>query len=208
MLIAAALLMLAIPGLVAAANRSVRTASAGRVFHTVDAVPPRRVALVLGCAQRLADGRENRYFRYRVEAAAALYHAGAVERILVSGDNRRHDINEPEDMKRALAALGVPEAHVVCDFAGGRTLDSVIRARKIFQLEEAVVVSQDWHTRRAIYLAQGHGLDLLGFAAADVPVRAGLRTRLREHLAVVKAVLDLRVLRKGPRHLGEALPIV
>lgn len=194
-------------GTVLLADRSVRVASEGRVFTEPTEVPPRRVAIVLGCAERLANGRPNLYFTFRVHAAAELYHAGVVEYILVSGDNRRHDINDPEDMKRALAALGVPEDRVVCDYAGLRTLDTVVRARKVFQLEDAVVVSQDWHTRRAIYLAQGHGLDLVAFAARDVSTRSGVRTRLREQLAKVKAFLDLRVLRTAPRHLGEPVHI-
>lgn len=194
-------------GLVFHADRSVRIVSEGRVFKDPLDVPKRRVALVLGCAERLANGRANVYFTNRVRAAAELFHAEGVEYILVSGDNRRHDINEPEDMKRALVALGVPEDLVVCDYAGLRTLDSVVRARKVFQLEDAVVVSQDWHTRRAIYLAQGHGLDLVAYAARDVSARNGVRTRLREQLAKVKALLDLRVLRTAPRHLGEPIHI-
>lgn len=194
-------------GLLFLADHLVRTASEGRVFTEASDVPPRRVALVLGCAERLANGRTNLYFTYRVRAASDLYHAGAVAYILVSGDNRWHDVNEPDDMRRALRALGVPDDRIVSDYAGLRTLDSVVRARKVFQLDEAVVVSQDWHARRAIYLAKGHGLDLVAYAARDVPARNGIRTRLREQLAKVKACLDLQVFRTAPRHLGAPHPI-
>ncbi|MCC5848171.1 MAG: YdcF family protein [Verrucomicrobia bacterium] len=201
-------LLLALGGLFCfEALRRVGRAAEGRVHTEVAEVPERRVALVLGCVRLLANGRENLYFRYRMDAAAALYHEGKVRYLLVSGDNRRHDINEPEDMKEALMERGVPENRIVCDYAGLRTLDSVVRLRKVFQVEEAIVVSQAWHAERAIYLAKGHGVDLRGFAARDVRRHNGFRTKSREQLARVKAVMDLHLLGTGPRHLGSPHPI-
>lgn len=201
------ILGLAVLGLFAASHFGIERASRDRIFAGEDFPPARKVGLVLGCARYLADGRENRYFRYRIDAAAALFHAGRVEFLLVSGDNHRKSVNEPEDMKAALMERGVPEDRIVCDYAGFRTFDSVVRARYVFELEEAIVISQDWHTRRAVYLAGPHGLDLYGYAARDVLRRAGLRTKAREQLARVKAFLDLHLLRTRPRFLGEPVPI-
>ncbi len=182
--------------------------SEGRVHASVADVPARKVGLVLGCVSVLPNGRENTYFRFRVRAAADLFHAGKVRFLLVSGDNHRHGYDEPSDMRAALVALGVPEDRIVSDYAGFRTLDSVVRAKKVFQLDEAVVVSQDWHCARAIYLARAHGLDLVGYAAKEVRGRAGWRTRLREQVARAKAVADIAVLRTQPRFLGptEVIP--
>lgn len=172
------------------------------VARELSAVPPMEVALVLGCSPRTADGRPNLFFSTRIRAASALYHAGKVQRLLVSGDNGRPDYDEPSAMRDALVAQGVPAAKITRDFAGFRTLDSVVRAKEVFGLERVIVVSQAFHVERAIFLARAHGLTAYGFAAADVGGPVGLKVRLREGLSRVAAVLDVHVLRSRPRFGG------
>ena len=194
--------------LILAARHLVLSASRDRVFtELTTAVTPAKTALVLGCAKALPDGRPNLYFLYRVDAAAQLYHAGIVRHLIVSGDNSRTDYDEPTDMKEALVTAGVAAEHIHCDYAGFRTLDSVVRAREIFQQDRFIIVSQEFHAQRAVYIARHHGIDAIGFAAKDVTTRAGLRTRVRENLARVKAVLDVHVLRTSPKFLGHPVPL-
>ena len=171
------------------------------------ALPHRKVALVLGCSRTLADGSANYFFTYRMDAAAELIKSGKVDYLLVSGDNRRHSYDEPTMMKEALIARGVPSDRVVCDFAGLTTLDSVVRAKAVFGQPQITIVSQRFHTERAIYLARAYGIDAVGYNARDVPLPAAPRTYTRELLSRVRAVLDANILHRQPRHLGGPIVI-
>ncbi len=170
------------------------------ITETLDQVEPIEVALILGTS-RGPRGKPNRFYQARIEAAAALYHSGRVRGILVSGDNATRYYNEPISMQRDLMALGVPGEHVTLDYAGFRTLDSMVRAKEVFGLDQVLVVSQRFHAARAIFLARRFGLDARGFAAADPPHTGFLRVRAREILARAAAVLDL-LTGQGPRFLG------
>jgi SanA protein len=110
-------------------------------------------------------------------------------------------------MKRVLVQMGVPEAQIVCDYAGFRTLDSVVRAREVFGQQRVIFVSQPFHNARAIYLAKAFGIEAWGLNAADVPVALSVKTYLREKLACVKAVLDVNVLGTQPKFLGEKVAV-
>ena len=153
--------------LIAFAAWLVPRSAEGRLFDDAAAVPARRAALVLGCVRELTNGRPNQYFRLRVKAAVELFQSGRVEHLLVSGDNHRRGYDEPSDLKEALMAAGVPEDRVTCDYAGFRTLDSVMRAKEVFGLDAFVVVSQPFHNERAIFLARAKGIDAAGFNAGD-----------------------------------------
>lgn len=199
--------LLALVGAVRFSRAAVAKSSEGRVFSTVADLPASEVALVLGCAREF-QGRENLYFKYRIAAVKELWDAGRVEHILVSGDNSRKDYDEPSDMKEALMAEGIPAERIHCDYAGFRTLDSVIRAHEVFLLERFVVVSQRFHVERALYLAHELGIEAYGFPAKDVGGKGGRRTKAREELARVKAVLDMKVFKTKPKFLGEPVPIL
>ena len=196
-------------GFVVACNLAVLVAAAGRVTpagHATDA-PARRAAVVMGCVPKLCGGWDNPYFTARIEAAAALWRAGKVEALVVSGDNHVVGYDEPSEMKTALVAAGVPEDRIVCDYAGFRTLDSVVRAKTIFGLDSFLVVSQDFHVRRAIFLGRCRGLDVRGYAARGVRFgRLSSRTVVREPLARVAAVLDILRGRR-PRFGGPPVPL-
>ncbi len=177
------------------------------VFETPEAVPAMATALVLGTAPTTRGGYANTYFDARIAAAKRLFDSGKIERILVSGDNRSHDYNEPEAMKNALIKLGIPEEKIHCDYAGLRTLDSVVRAQAVFGQNRFIVVSQAFHCERAIFLARSRGIEAVGFVAEENPYFAyKIKIRLREHLARVAAVADILFMR-SPKYLGEPVPI-
>ena len=191
-------------GVVAYANFTAIWASRGRLFDEVSHVPATTVGLVLGTTDRV-NGHENLYFRYRIDAAVRVWKAGKLKTLIVSGDNRSPYYNEPEKMKQALVERGIPESRIVCDFAGLRTLDSVVRAKEIFGTNSILVISQRFQNERAIYLAKAHGIDAYGFNARDVETQAGMKTRIREVGARVKMWLDVNFLNTRPSHLGKKI---
>jgi SanA protein len=175
------------------------------LYSSVEAVPYHPVGLVLGTAQRLQGGHANPYFTYRINAAAALFHAGKVRHLLVSGDNRTHDYNEPAAMRAALRAAGVPDSCIAEDFAGLRTLDSVVRCQQIFGQNQFIVISQPFHNQRAVFIARQRGAQAVGFNASDVSLQLGLKVHVREVAARLKAFLDVFVLHTQPKHLGDPI---
>lgn len=191
------------------ADVGIRIASSDRLYDktTIEQVPDARAAVVLGCVRILKDGCRNQFYGYRIRAAAELYKAGKVKAIIVSGDNHVKGYGEPSDMKEDLVAAGIPAEKVVCDYAGFRTLDSVVRAKEVFGAEKFIVVSQLFHVRRALFLAWGFGCDTYGYAAEDVRGINSVMTLLREQLAKIAALMDV-VIRRQPKFLGskEELP--
>ncbi|OYW76637.1 MAG: hypothetical protein B7Z37_08070 [Verrucomicrobia bacterium 12-59-8] len=200
------LAMLAL-GFVFGCERWIMRAAESRCFDAVEAVPAAPVAVVLGTSERLADGRANLFFLPRMEAAAALFRSGRVKALIVSGDNGTQGYDEPTDMKRVLMQMGVPVEKIVCDYAGFRTLDSVVRAKEVFGQERVIFVSQRFHNARAIYLAHAFGIEAYGLDAKDVPVALSVKTFVREKLACVKAVLDVNMLGTKPKFLGEKVSV-
>jgi SanA protein len=182
-------------------------AGKGRCHDEVKATPEAPVAVVLGTSARLADGRANLFFLPRMEAAAALFKAGKVKGLIVSGDNGSQGYDEPTEMKRVLVQMGVPEGRIVCDYAGFRTLDSVVRAKEVFGQQRVIFISQRFHNARAIYLARAFEIEAWGLNAKDVPVALSVKTLLREKLACVKAVLDVNVLGTQPKFLGKKVTV-
>ncbi|MBM4027404.1 MAG: vancomycin high temperature exclusion protein [Planctomycetes bacterium] len=189
------------------AATEIRLAAKGRTYSAVDEVPYRRVGLVLGCSRTLQDGRRNLYFITRMKAAVRLFEAGKVDYLIVSGDNHIKGYDEPTDMKLALADAGVPTNRIYCDYAGFRTLDSVVRAREVFGQSEVTVISQRFHNERAIYIAGRRGVDAIGYNAEDVRSIHSVRTMLREQAARVKTVLDVSLLRTKPKFLGPRVEV-
>lgn len=181
----------------------------GRIFDrsSIADIPTHRAAVVLGCSQRVQGGQANLYFLLRMEAVEELFNAGKIDTVIVSGDNHVKGYDEPTDMKSALVSAGIPADRIVCDYAGFRTLDSVVRAKEVFGLDAFVIVSQPAHLKRAVFLARSFGCEAMGYAAEDVNGRYSIKTTLREQLAKIAAVLDALV-RRDPKFLGprEELP--
>lgn len=188
-------------------NSLIESSAKHRVYDSIQEVPHKKVCLVLGTAKEVSKGRPNLYFKYRIEAAVALYKAGKVDFFVVSGDNSRESYDEPTDMKQDMVAAGIPESVIFCDFAGFRTLDSVVRMKKVFNEDDFIIVSQRFHIERALYLGARNNINAIGFTAQDVPSaynRAGI---IREKLARVKAVYDVCVFNTSPKFLGEQVEI-
>ena len=177
------------------------------ISSTMDDLPAQKVGLMLGTSPRLSGGRPNLYFTYRVQAATDLYKQGKIEYILVSGDNRKKEYNEPRAMRDALIKKGIPEDHIILDYAGFRTFDSMIRAEKVFRQDSFIVISQPFHNERAVFIARKSGIEAYGFNARDVDVAAGFKTKLREVGARVKMILDIYVLHTEPKFLGDPVII-
>lgn len=177
-------------------------------YTDVNNIPYRKVALVLGTNPLNKSGRINYYFKYRIDACEELYKAGKVSKILVSGDNHTKTYDEPQAMKDSLMARGIPECDIVLDYAGFRTLDSVIRSKEVFCQENITVVSQGFHNARALCLARCNGIDAVAYDARDIKISVTYFTFgvARESLARVKMLIDL-LFNKQPKFLGEKIEI-
>lgn len=175
------------------------------IVTEVSTLPRNSTGLVLGTSPRSARGAgPNPFFENRMDAAAALFHAGVVRRLLLSGDNRHVEYNEPVAMRDALRERGLPDTAMALDYAGFRTLDSVVRAREVFKLEEEVVViTDDFHLPRALFLAHKSGLKAVGYAGKPVPWQRSFRTRIREWFSRTRACLDVYVWKTRPHFLGD-----
>lgn len=196
--------VLLIPLLVWGCHLVIVYSTAAKCYDDLADIPYNKVGILLGTSPILGNGNVNLYFRYRIDAAVALYNSGKIEYILVSGDNGRNDYNEPLEMQNSLIARGVPAEKIVADYAGFRTLDSVVRAQEIFGQQSFTVISQKFHNERAIYIAGNYRIDAVGYNAQDVGRAFGFKTRMREYLARVKVFVDLSI-GKRPRYLGEKI---
>lgn len=182
-----------------AADLRIERRAAGRVYSDVESIPAREYGLLPGTSRLVHRKYLNAYFFNRISAAVELYKAGKIRKIIVSGDNGRTDYNETGDMERELIADGVSPEDVLSDYAGFRTLDSVVRARNLFGATEITVISQRFHCERAIYLASEHGIDAVGFEADDIALRSvRIRIAVRETFARVLAALDAEILKTKP----------
>jgi len=179
--------------------------AAARIY-ALGSVPARRVAIVFGAGLR-RDGTPTAILRERVETAAQLYLSGRVEKLLMSGDNRTESYNEPEAMRQYALSLGVPDEAIVLDYAGRRTYDTCYRARKIFGLDQAILVTQKFHLPRALFTCNALGLDAVGAEAGGRYRRLlMLIWNVREQLATFSAFIDLYVMKPLPV-LGQPEPI-
>lgn len=169
-------------------------------------LPSEKVGLLLGTSKTLSNGEPNAYFFNRITAATELFNAGKIKNIIVSGDNSRENYNEPEDMKLELIKAGIPEENIFEDFAGFRTLDSVIRAKEIFGQQSFIIISQRFHNERAVFLAKRNGIDAFGYNAKDVNKNAGFKTNIREKFARVKVFWDF-ILNVEPKFGGKKIVI-
>lgn len=177
------------------------------IYPSLDSIPHNKVALLLGTNPVNRSGGSNTYFTTRINAAVELFNAGKVDYILASGDNHTRGYDEPTAMYDSLVAHGIPKDRIVLDYAGFRTLDSVVRAKKVFGCDSMTIISQADHCARALYIAEAHSIKAIAFPA---PVRASrmikLRLALREWLARDKMMWDLYT-GKQPHFLGEKVTI-
>jgi SanA protein len=148
-------------------NNRIQTQAMGKIQNSITEIPmenPPRVAIVLG-AKVWENGELSHVLYDRVVTAVELYRAGRVKKILMSGDNPAGNYDEPTAMKQTAIKLGVPESDIVLDFAGRRTYDTCFRAKEIFNVQKAVIVTQEFHQARALYLCNNLGIDSIGITA-------------------------------------------
>lgn len=192
-------LILLVAALVLWANLEIVNSTKDLLKDNTADLPTVKTGLLLGTSP-------NEYLFSRIEAATTLFKSGKIKYILVSGDNRVNDYNEPEYMRRALVKNGVPDSVIYSDYAGLRTFDSVIRAREVFGQTDIIFISQEFHNQRAVYLARHYGMNAYGYNAKDVDAYKGDPTRTREVFARVKVFLDI-LTGKEPKFLGDKIKI-
>lgn len=173
------------------------------IFETIETIPHRNVALVLGTSRQLSNGQPNPFFTNRIETAYQLYLKKKIDHIIVSGDNRTKYYNEPAEMRKALIAKGVPSTDITLDFAGLRTFDSIVRCKEIFGQESITIITQPFHSYRALFIGHYYKMDAIVMVANEPELWQSAKVIGREILARPLAVLDLYVLNTAPRHLGE-----
>jgi SanA protein len=191
-----------------ATNIDVLSSASGLIFTDASTVPKSDVALVLGTSPHNSQGGPNLFFERRMNAAAEIYRAKRVKKLLVSGDNGSAYYDEPNAMKAALMQRGIPESDIVLDFAGFRTLDSVVRAHKVFGVQQCLIVTDDFHLPRALFIANQEGMNAVGFQTQPLPRRVSPWTFIREVGARSLVWLDVRVFNRQPKFLGPKETIV
>ena len=188
------------------ANHEIVSYAEGRNYDNIDKIPSNRVGIVLGTSRLSRSGYMNLYYKYRIQAAVKLYKKGKIRYLLVSGDNSSKYYNEPINLKNDIVKYGIPEDKIYLDYAGFRTLDSIVRAKKVFGLQKLTIISQKFHNERAIYIALKNGIDAVGFNAKDVKGNYRKKMKVREYFARVKALLDI-FFNVNPKYLGEVIQI-
>lgn len=175
-------------------------------YDSIENIPHNHCALVLGTSKYLTGGRTNLYYLYRIQAATYLYFYQKVDYIIVSGDNRNVNYNEPIKMYNDLIAAGIPKEKIIMDYAGFRTLDSVVRGKEVFGQDQYTIVSQPFHSQRAVYIARKKGIKAIAYNAEDVVNTLSLDQIIREIGARILMEIDL-LLETQPHFLGEKVNI-
>ena len=188
------------------ANVKVEKKTDKYVFSNLSDIPSNNVGLLLGTSKSLRSGKPNQYFENRIIATVQLFRARKIKNVVISGDNGKENYNEPQDMKDELIKHGIPQKNIYLDYAGFRTYDSVYRIKKIFGQSSFTIISQEFHNRRAVYIAESLNLHASGFNAKDVDSYNGFMTKVREKFARVKMFIDLAI-SKTPKYLGEKIVI-
>lgn len=177
------------------------------IYDDINKVPFNKCGLLPGTSKYRAEGGVNPYFTQRLDAAAQLYKSGKVQYIIASGDNREVYYNEPKVMIASLVERGVPEDKIFPDYAGFRTLDSVVRARDVFGQNSITLISQKFHNERGVYIGRNHGMDVVGFNAANSYESGSIKIRIREVFARIKALIDIHIIKETPKFLGDKINI-
>lgn len=186
-------------------NHKIKITTEDHIYNTLDEVPTAHTAIVLGASVK-SNGNLSIMLRDRVESALLLYNKGKVKRFLLSGDNGSVSYNEPKAMKKYLIERGVPEEHIYLDYAGFDTYDSMYRAKAVFEVDDAIIVTQGFHLPRAVFIARKLNLNYNGYTG-DKRIYAHQDYNIkREFLANIKAYLEL-AFSKDPTYLGSKIPI-
>ncbi len=178
------------------------------LLTNIQEVEDHSVALVLGTSSKLTSGQVNPFFENRIDAAADLYQSGKIVHFILSGDNLSSKYyNEPAEMQKALIKRGVPAKAITLDLAGLRTLDSILRSKEIFGQEKILIITQPFHSYRALFISNYYHIDAMALAAKEPQNEISLKMKVREYLARTRAVIDLYVLNTAPPQMGKKEPL-
>ncbi|PHM29970.1 outer membrane permeability protein SanA [Xenorhabdus budapestensis] len=186
-------------------DRWISWKTAPYVFDDLRQLPEREVGMVLGTSKYYKTGAYNQYYFYRIQGAVNAYNSGKVKYLLLSGDNAQHSYNEPNTMRKDLIKAGIPAPKIVMDFAGFRTLDSIVRTRKVFDTNDFTIITQRFHCERALFIAMHMGIEAQCYAVSSP--KNMMTIRMREVFARLGALADLYILKREPRFLGPLTPI-
>ncbi|MDR0219732.1 MAG: outer membrane permeability protein SanA [Enterobacteriaceae bacterium] len=188
-----------------ALDRWISWKTAPYIFDDLRQLPAKKVGLVLGTSKYYKTGQHNQYYSYRIQGAVNAYNSGKVKFLLLSGDNAQHSYNEPIMMQKDLIKAGIPASSTVLDFAGFRTLDSMLRTREVFNINEFTIITQRFHCERALFIAMHMGIKAQCYAVSSP--KNMMTVRIREVFARLGAWADLYILKRKPRFLGPQEPI-
>ena len=180
--------------------------SKNKTYNSVKELPHNKVGLLLGTSKYVTRGHINLYYKYRIEATVKLFNAKKIDYILISGDNGQVEYNEPKTIRQDLIKMGIPSERIFLDYAGFRTWDSIIRAKKVFGETKLTVISQEFHNERAIFIGIRNKMDIIGYNAKDVSRKYGGKTKVREKFARIKLMIDI-IFNKQPKYLGKRIEI-
>ncbi|ERL51325.1 SanA/YdcF family protein [Halomonas huangheensis] len=206
LLLVAGSLVLLLAVILVAANLWVVSSTRERIA-ALASCPPQRIGVVFGTSHWTRSGERNPHFEGRMQAAAELMRDRRLEHLLVSGDNATRYYNEPITMWRDLRERGVRTVDMTLDYAGFSTFDTLVRARDVFGVEKAVLITQAWHLPRALFIADALGIEAVGCAAPQLPADAMWLLLIREWMARVATIGDLYLWQREPRFLGPKEPL-
>ncbi|MFK0572016.1 vancomycin high temperature exclusion protein [Endozoicomonas sp.] len=176
------------------------------LYSNISTLPYNQVGVLLGTSKYSRVGGFNDHYRLRLDAAYRLYTAGKIDYILISGDNSTRFYDEPSTIRRDLLKKGIPSERIYRDYAGFRTLDSILRAHHVFELDSFTIISQAPHNKRALYIALNNDIDAIAYNAGE-GYNSDISNKTREILARVLAVLEVHLLNTGPKFLGPPIEI-
>jgi SanA protein len=188
------------------ADSKIKSISKNKLYSNSTQIPTNNVGLLLGTSKYLKSGKLNPYYRYRIEATDILLKNDKIKYLVISGDNKTKNYNEPELMRADLMQLGADSTKIFLDYAGFRTLDSIIRLKKIFGQTKVTIISQKFHNERALFIAAQENIEAVGFNAKDVNLKLGLKVQIREKLARVKVFVDY-IFNTEPKFYGQKIEI-
>ena len=188
-------------------NRWVVNSSDAYIYDNWSLLPENDVGIVLGTSNFTRDGKPNPHFAGRIHAAVELYQIGKIKKLIVSGANPDSTYNEPRKMWQELTKQGVPASDITMDFAGFRTLDTIVRAQQVFSLTRATIITQRYHAYRAVFIGKKLGMNVVAYAAPGDEPGFDPRLTLREWLARFRVVLDIFLLQTEPKFLGEPVNV-
>ncbi len=177
------------------------------IYQDPTYLPYNKVGLIPGCNKYISKGVINKFYQERIYAGVMLFNSGKIDYILVSGDNAHASYDEPREMKNSLIDAGIPKEKIYSDYAGFRTLDTIVRAKEVFQLERVTFISQSFQNQRGVFIGNHKGIQVKAFNAGEPGVKYSIKTNTREMFAKIKMLIDLFITGKDPKFLGDKIPI-